>query len=217
MKNLLAICTLMFSSMAFASDNIDTSAWLSSDYLYRGESLSGGEAAAGLDLRVSNIVFDGVFVSTSAAVWDLGDSDANRIDAGVGFGSSLLDGRLGYSLSAHRVISSEWDSYSEFRAGVFTDLSSQLRLFGGVEHLFEGRDSKDTFFLAGVRYTLSDSLWASVSASALRSDERDDIDFHNASVSLGWQFLPGLSLVGKYSQGGDRLDNEHSVTVRYSF
>lgn len=217
MKNLLVICTLMFSGLAFASDNIDASTWLSSDYLYRGESLSGGEAAAGLDLRVSNIVFDGVFVSAETAVWDLGGTDANRIDAGVGYGSSLFDGRLGYSLSAHRVIGSELESYSELRVGVFTDLNSQFRLFGGIEHLVDGRDSKDTFIEAGLRLTITDFLWSSVSASAVHNDERDNTDFHNASVSVGWQLLPGLSLVGKYSHGGDRLDNEHSVSVRYSF
>jgi len=217
MKNLLLICTLMFSSLAFASDNIDASAWLSSDYLYRGASLSDGDEAAGFDFRASDVVVDGLFVSTEAAVWDLGGADASRLDAGVGYGSRLFDGKLGYSFSAHRVISSEWNSYSELRAGVFADLNSKISLYGEIAQLVEGRDSKDTFLETGVRVAFTDALWAGVSASALRSQERDDIDFNNAAVSVGWEVFSGFDLVGTYSHGGDRLDNEHSVSVRYSF
>lgn len=217
MKNLFVICTLMFSSLAFASDNIDASAWLSSDYLYRGVSLSDGDEAAGFDFRASDVIVDGVYVSTQAAAWDLGDADVTRLDAGLGFGGHLGDGKLGYSFGAHRVISSEWDSYSELRAGVFSDLASNIRVYGEVAQLVEGRDSKDTFLEAGVKLEITDAIWASVSAAALRSQERDDFDFNHAAVSAGWEFFSGLSVVGTYSHGGDRLENEHSVAVRYSF
>lgn len=217
MKNLLVICTLMFSSLAFASDNIDASAWLSSDYLYRGVSLSDSNEAAGFDFRASDVLVDGLFVSTQTAVWDLGDTDATRLDAGIGYGGRLADGKLGYSFSAHRVISSEWSSYSELRAGVFSDLGNRLRIYGEVSQLVEGRDSKDTFLEAGFKLNITDALWANVSAAALRSQERDDIKFNHAAVSVGWELFSGLDLVGTYSQGGGRLDNEHSVAVRYLF
>lgn len=219
MKNLLLICTLLFAGTSFASDSISTSAWLESDYLYRGVSLSGDELAAGLEIKASDFVLPGFFLSTDVAAWDLdGDNTDSRIDAGFGFGGSLFDSKLGYSLSVHRVLlSTDVDPYSEVRAGLFSDVSDRVRLFGELSQLVSGSESKDTYLEVGGRVLLADRLWASVSGAFLRDDGLSKTDFNHAEATVGFDVFRGLTATGTYSYGGDRLENHHSIGLRYRF
>ena len=219
MKNLLLICTLLFAGTTFASDNVSTSAWLESDYLYRGASLSGDELAAGLEIKAADFVLPGLFLSTDVAAWDLdGDNTDTRIDAGFGFGGDLFDGNLGYSLSVHRVLlSTDVDPYSEVRAGLFSDLSDRFTVFGEISQVVSDSESKDTYLEVGGRADLADRLWVSVSGAFLRDDRLDETDFNHAEATVGFDIFRGLTLAGTYSHGGDRLENHHSIGLRYRF
>lgn len=190
-----------------------------SEFVYRGVSL-GDEVTGGLDLRVSNIVVPGLFVSTKLDTYrlaPLSESTQVRTDVGVGVGLVLAE-VLDVEASVHRVHNPNFNapSYNEGRLKVGYDVFF-------VEGAYN--EANGNYYTAvGVDYPLGfvKGLTVGGLVSGVDYDVTDSFRFNNAQVYARYNVWNDLDLIGAFSYGGEDAfgndrKNEAWVTAEYRF
>jgi hypothetical protein len=230
MRNvILAFCMTVFGmASANASDfftlkedvpDIEGTVRFGSEFVYRGVSL-GDDVSAGLDLRASNILISGLFVSSKMDTYrlsPLNDSTQVRTDLGVGLGF-ILGGVLDVEASIHRVHNPNFNapSYNEPRVKVGYDVFY-------VEGAYN--EANGNYYTAlGVDYPLGfvPGLTVGGLVSGIDYGATDTYRFNNAQVYLNYNVWNDLDLIGAYSYGGEDAfgndrKNEAWVTAQYRF
>jgi hypothetical protein len=229
MKNVILsmVLAFVFSAPAMAQfvtlkedvPDLEGSVRVGSEFVYRGVSL-GDEVTAGLDLRVSNVVLPGLFVSTKLDTYrlaPLSESTQVRADVGVGVGLVLAE-VLDVEASVHRVHNPNFNaaSYNEARLRVGYDV---LYVEGAYN------EANGNYYTAvGVDYPVDfvKGLTVGGLVSGIDYDVTDSYRFNNAQVYARYNLWNDLDVIGAYSYGGEDAfgndrKNESWVTVEYRF
>ena len=158
-KSLLAAAVLAATSTA-AMAEVSTNVGVTSNYLFRGVSASGDQAAVsgGVDYNHGSGVYAGMWVST------LGTDVGEELDYYVGYAKSFGDFGVDASLVAITYPQQEkWDytelalsgSYSYFTLGLAATVASDVEdTAAGAEQFIEG----DLYYYASAELPLSDDF-----------------------------------------------------------
>lgn len=237
MKNVIfGLIFVMVSAPAMAAD-ARVNVGVSSDYLYRGETVTEGEPTVFGSLKVNDVVIDNLYVSVDGVVLNaspLKESKTLRTEFGVGYEFDL--GPVTVDSGAYRVFNPVlYDAdYNELRTQATWHATDKLSLFGRAAHIVSNSTPNDSYVALGTKYDglLVDKLSVSVLASTFRNDATSNFEFNNLEVTTEYEVLNGLYAFGTYSVGGsatlDALDDgikfraraipsAGSVGVRYQF
>lgn len=220
-KTLLAIAFVAASATATAETTADL--WASTDYLYRGSSLSHGEAALGLNYESSDVLIPGLSVNAGLAVWDFtgrtGDT-VHRADVGVAYSGDLAYD-LKYTVGVNRVLTNDVFAadYSEVRGRLSRDFGDRFTVFGELGYSFTDAVSNDLYTAVGVSYAVSDSIWVAGAVSAVDSEFRNSWNHNHAEVKAGWDVTSQFGVFAQATYGNRDLglDNEWAVGGTYRF
>ena len=199
---LLALSLVALSPQAMATDaSGDLS--LQSKFLDRGLVVS-DDASAVLNLRVTDVVFDGVFLSTQLATTDVFSGDLQlRTDLGVGytydFGVVDLTGSLNHLDNTALYA----DSFNEVRGEVGVQVATPVRVYGRVARVLSGAED-DTYFGVGVDAQITDKLGVSALATGYAYD-LGGTKFNNAELTARYALYREFYGFGTYSTGGRNL------------
>lgn len=222
MKNVLfGLVLAMFSVSGMAAD-IDVNVGASSDYLYRGETVTAGEPAVFASLKANNVV-DNFYVSVDGVVLNVSPVNENktlRTEVGVGYGLNF--GSVAVDAGAYRVFNPVLyaEDYNELRTQATWQATDKLSVFGRAAHIVSDSVQNDSYVAVGTKYDglFVDNLSVSLLASTFRDDATADFSFNNVELTAEYQVLKGLYAFGTYSVGGatvkDAFDEELTFRAR---
>lgn len=217
---LLAIAFLLTPAIALADDlSLTGTAGVQSQYVERGVSVSADEPSLGLDLRLSNVFVDGLFVSGDFNTVETNPTNdlSLRSDVGIGYANGLNG--FDWQVSLNRVTNSALylDDYTEAQAN-----ASYGWVFAQVNQGLTDGVNQDTYVAVGAKDEVVNGLTVGVLLSGVRYDVNDEFRYNNTEAFASYKVWKGLEVFGTYSIGGDDingndLDNEGWVGVRYNF
>jgi hypothetical protein len=224
--NLTAVVTLaLASSVSVASESNSTAVLRAgSDFIYRGQDLTGSQGTVGLGLLFDNVVWDGVYVSgdfDTVEVTPLNDNTQVRTDFQVGYGNVWND--FTYSASLARVLNpvSYAADYTEFRArGQYS--IAYVEVGQGLSNDI----NTDTYFAVGVEgRPFSDKLLLGTSTSFISYDGdaygASNVEWNNFQVYASYDLWRELDVNAGFSLGGDQplvgVDDHAWVGASYTF
>lgn len=207
-KMFLALVLAFASASAFASQGTaSVSAEVASDYLYRGQSVTGDRPAVTAGLHLQDLVVKGTFVNLTGTTIDLTDLDrdgALRTELEVGFGHKV--GRLDTSLSVARVLNPVLYSadYTEARLGAEFELTKNLAVTGQYAQILNSDVGDDRYASLGLKYSnfLVDGLTVGGLVSAQDYKSADRTEFNNAELFATYALSKNVEVFGLYSWGG---------------
>lgn len=223
MKNVFfGLVLAMFSVSAMAAD-VDVNVGASSDYLYRGETVTAGNPAVFGSLKFNDVVLDNLYVSVDGVVLDTSPADESktlRTEFGVGYAFGL--GPVTVDAGAYRVFNPVLYAadYNEVRTQATWQASDKLSVFGRAAHIVSDSVQNDSYVAVGTKYDglFVDDLSVSLLASTFRDDATADFAFNNVELTAEYQVLKGLYAFGTYSVGGssvrDAFDEELTFRSR---
>lgn len=211
MKNTIIAAILTVASLSVNAAELTGSVFAATDYMHRGQSVTGSEPTVGANLLADNLFLDGVFASAGVTAIDPSPIDGLnevRTDVGVGFASTL--GKFEYSVALHRVfnpIVERTEDYNEVRTTVAYPFTKTLKAVGELSVIASGDLGRDVFAAGGI--VASDVLTDGLDLSAKltqRHFSRSDVDTLNAfEVGATYAITPALEVFGLYSVGGDTV------------
>lgn len=220
-----ALALAVASSVSVASESNSTAVFRAgSDFVYRGQDLTGSQGTVGLGLLFDNVVWDGVYVSgdfDTVEVTPLNDNTQVRTDFQVGYGNVWND--LTYSVSLARVINpvNYASDYTELRAR-----GQYSIVYAEVGQGLSNDVNTDTYFAVGVEgRPFSDRLLLGTSASFISYDGdqygASNVEWNNYQVYASYDVWRELDVNAGYSFGGDTvlvgLDDHAWVGASYTF
>lgn len=217
MKNvILTVLLALATAPAFATD-ATVSVEAASDYLYRGQSVTADKPAITADLRLDDLVVDGLFVTASGTTIDVGNLDETgsvRTDLAVGYGRNF--GGLDVSASVARVINPVLysDDYTEVRVDAAYPLTANLSVTGQVAQILTDSVGQDRYASVGLAYSdfLTEGLTVGGLVSVADYDFADTAEFNNAEVFATYAVAQNLEVFGTYSWGGESVENLFDAT-----
>lgn len=226
MKSLVLALTLaMASTVSVASESNSTAVFRAgSDFVYRGQDLTGSQGTVGLGLLFDNVVWDGVYVSgdfDTVEVTPLNENTQVRTDFQVGYGNIWND--FTYSVSLARVLNpvSYHSDYTELRAR-----GQYSIVYGEVGQGLSNDINTDTYFAVGVEgRPFTQELLLGTSASFISYDGDaygvSNVEWNNLQVYASYDLWRELDVNVGYSFGGDKplvgLDDHTWVGASYTF
>lgn len=241
-KSLLTIFALATSLLAMAmqvnASDMTVKAGVTTDNLFRGESLSTGNPTVLLETKLSGLKYNS-YISMDGALKDstplLGDGTVTA-DLGVGKVYSVPRLKTTVDVSLHRLVNNpvvNSSGYNEFRLLADTNFYGDNHLTYGV-YTGTGKN-KTQYFTLGLRKDglFVDGLTASATTYVKRvMSTADGYRFNNLELSASYRLTDNLDLTARYSVGGHTvsrsLDGISKITsndipsrsaleVRYSF
>lgn len=222
MKLLTAtLLTFALAGTAMASDGKATGfVEASSDYLYRGQSVTNDKPAVSAGLQITDLVVDGTFASVSGTTVDVGDLDRNgkiRAEYVVGYGTSFAD-RYSVSVSAARVQNPVLytEDYTEARLDAAVRLTQKLYATGQYAQILTDKVGNDKYASLGLEYKglYTDKLNVGVLASYQSYDLSNRSEFNNAELFATYALTKNVEAFGSYSWGGKSITH---ATDAFSF
>lgn len=226
MKSLtLAVVLATMSSLSYASESNSTAVLRAgSDFIYRGQDLTGSQGTVGLGLLFDNVVWDGVFVSSdfdTVEMTPINDNTQVRTDFQVGYGAVWND--FTYSASLARVVNpvNYYADYTELRAR-----GQYSFVYGEVGQGLTSNVNTDTYFAVGVEgRPFSQELLLGASTSFISYDGNVDgnsnVEWNNFQVYASYDLWRELDVTAGFSIGGDTplvgLDDHAWVGASYTF
>jgi hypothetical protein len=226
MKSLiLAVSLALASTVAVASESNSTAVFRAgTDFVYRGQDLTGSQGTVGLGLLFDNVVWDGVYVSgdfDTVEVTPLNDNTQVRTDFQVGYGAVWND--FTYSVSLARVLNpvSYYDDYTELRAR-----GQYSYFYGEIGQGLSNDVNTDTYFAVGVEgrpFTQELLLGASGSFISYDGDAYgvSNVEWNNFQVYASYDLWRELDVNVGYSFGGDKplegIDDNVWLGASYTF
>lgn len=238
MKNTIIAAVFALSALSVNAAELSGSVFAATDYMYRGQSITGSDPTIGANLRADNLVLDGAFATVGVTAINpspVDDLNEVRTDVGLGYASTL--GNLEYSVSFHRVfnpIVERAQDYNELRTNLGYPINQQFKAVGELSVITSGDLGRDVFVAGGVEATdlFVDGLDLSAKLTQ-RHFSRSDVDTLNAfEVGATYALTPAFEVFGLYSVGGstvrDLFDSEFTfnavdnssgglVGIRYNF
>lgn len=207
MKNVIFGLVLAMISVSAMAADVDVNVGASSDYLYRGETVTAGEPAVFGSLKFNDVVVDNLFVSIDGVVLNTSPVNENktlRTEFGVGYGLNF--GSVAVDVGAYRVFNPVLyaEDYNELRTQATWQATDKFSVFGRVAHIVSDSVQNDSYVAVGAKYDglFVNNLSVSLLASALRDDATADFSFNNVELTAEYQVLKGLYAFGTYSVGG---------------
>jgi len=226
MKSLtLAVLLATASTLAVASESNSTAVFRAgSDFIYRGQDLTGSQGTVGLGLLFDNVVWDGVFVSSdfdTVEMTPINDNTQVRTDFQIGYGNIWND--FTYSASLARVVNpvNYYADYTELRAR-----GQYAFVYGEVGQGLSSNVNTDTYFALGVEgRPFSQELLLGASTSFISYDGNVDgnsnVEWNNFQVYASYDLWRELDVTAGFSVGGDTplvgLDDHAWVGASYTF
>lgn len=211
MKNTIIATILTFAALSVNAAELSGSVFAATDYMYRGQSITGNDPTVGANLLAQDVVVDGVFVTAGVTATNPSPIEfinEVRTDVGLGYASTL--GKLEYSVALHRVfnpIVERTEDYNELRTSVGYPISNTFKAVGEVAVITSGNFGRDVFAAGGVE--ASDVFTSGLDLSAKltqRHFSRSDLDTLNAfELGASYDLTPSLQLYGLYSVGGSTV------------
>lgn len=211
MKNFIIATMLALAPLSINAAELSGSVFAATDYMYRGQSITGSEPTVGAELLADNLVVDGVFASVGVTAINpspIDDLNEVRTDVGVGYASTL--GKFEYSVGLHRVfnpIVERADDYNELRTSVGYPINNTFKAVGELSVIVSGDAGRDIFAAAGVEASgiVFDNLDISAKLTQ-RHFSRSNVDTLNAfEVGAVYSLTPALEVFGLYSVGGSTV------------
>lgn len=224
MKKILLAACLAFSVTAASAADFDATVGASSDYLYRGVSLTDGKPTVFGEVKADNVLVDGLTLSTNGVLIDaspINRDNTVRTEAGVSytFGEQYKL-PVAVSVGAFRVFNPvEYASdYNELRVDANWQVTDKFSVVGRAAQITTDAVPEDTYFAAGVKYNdfLTEGLAVSVLAATVKEDVTGDYVFSNTELGLDYNLGNGVSLFGTYSIAGDTFEDvlDEEITFR---
>ena len=220
-----ALALAVVSSVSVASES-DSTAVLraASDFVYRGQDLTGSQGTVGLGLRFDNVVWDGVYVAgdfDTVEVTPLNDNTQVRTDFEVGY--SNVWNSLNYSVSLARVLNpvNYSSDYTELRAR-----GQYSFVYAEVGQGISNDINTDTYFSVGIEgRPFSPNLLLGTSVSFINYDGDavgvSNVEWNNYEVYASYDLWRELDVAVGYSFGGDTptvgLDDHAWIGASYTF
>lgn len=215
-KVLFALLLAVASVPAFATDATVT-VEASSDFLYRGQSVTNDKPAVTAGLRLDGLVGDGVFATAQGTTLDLGNLDQDgtiRSEFAVGYGHRFGD--LSLNGSVARVLNpvTKSDDYTEARVDAAYALTDDFSVYGQYAQVLTDAVGQDRYAAVGVQWDnfVVDKLSVGLLASAQQYKKADRTEFNNAEVYGSYAFNKHLTAFGSYSWGGTSVLNALDAT-----
>ena len=157
MKNVLLGCILMglvATSNVYAAD-VTASVGASSDYFYRGVSLTNGDPAVFGSLKVDNVVLDNLSVSVDGVVLDTSPANNDktlRSELGVSY-KFLPSDVVTVDVGAYRVFNPVVyaNDFNEVRVQADWKVKSDITVYGKVASIVGDSTYNDTLAAVGVK------------------------------------------------------------------
>lgn len=226
MKSLtLAVVLATMSSLSYASESNSTAVLRAgSDFIYRGQDLTGSQGTVGLGLLFDNVVWDGVFVSSDFDTVELTPVNGNtqvRTDFQVGYRNSWND--FSYSTSLARVVNpvNYNADYTELRAR-----GQYSIVYAEVGQGLSNEVNTNTYFAVGVEgRPFSQELLLGASTSFISYDGdaagASNVEWNNFQVYATYDLWRELDVTAGLSIGGNTplvgLDDHAWVGASYTF
>lgn len=192
----------------------------SSDYLYRGQSVTNDKPAVSAGLNVTDLVVDGTFASVIGTTVDVGDLDRNgkiRAEYEVGYGHTF-DDRYALALSVARVQNPILyaDDYTEARLNAAVRLTDRLFATGEYAQILTDKVGNDRYASLGLEYKgfYVDELTVGVKGSYQSYDHANRSEFNNAELFATYALTKNVEAFGSYSWGGKSITH---ATDAFSF
>lgn len=238
MKNVFfALLLAMAATPALATD-ATVSVEATSDYLYRGQSVTGDKPAVSASLRLDGLVADGVFVTAKGTTIDIGNLDQDgtvRTDLALGYSRAF--GNLNVAVSAARVLNPVLyaQDYTEARVDASYGLTKNLSVTGQFAQILTSAVGQDRYASLGLKYDnfLVNDLTVGGLVSVADYKKAARTEFNNAEVYGSYAITKNLAVFGSYSWGGtsvlhaldatdvsfnaSNLSNQGQVGVRVTF
>lgn len=236
MKKLIATATLIslvaLAAPVFAAD-VDVNVGASSDFLVRGQSVTGDKPAVFGSLKFNDVLVKNAFVSVDGIVLNpspVSKTKTLRSEFGVGyeFAFSKVSGYAGLYRVFNPVLYSA--DYNEARVQVEYSPTDTISLYGKAAQIVSSSTDKDSYVALGAKYNglMHDKLSLSVQFSGLRDGRTNDFAYNNTELTAEYKISKGLYAFGTYSIGGDtaskvfrstttNVPSQGLVGVRYQF
>lgn len=217
MKNvILSVLLALVATPVFATE-ATVSVEAASDYLYRGQSVTADKPAVSASIRLDDLAFDGVFATASGTTIDIGNLDEEgtvRTDLAIGYGTAF--GNLDVAASVGRVINPVLysENYTEVRFDAAYALTENLSVNGQVAQIISDSVGQDRYAAIGLSYSdfVMDGLTVGGLVSVADYDFADMSEFNNAELFATYRLVDNLELFGKYSWGGESVENLFDAT-----
>lgn len=222
MKNTIIATILALTAISVNAAELSGSVFAASDYMYRGQSITGSDPTVGANLLAENIFVDGTFATVGVTAINpspIDDLNEIRTDVGIGYASTL--GKLEYSVGLHRVfnpIVERSDDYNEVRTTVGYPINQTFKAVGELSVITSGDLGRDIFAAGGIEASdvFTDGLDLSAKLTQ-RHFSRSDLDTLNAfEVGASYAVTPALEVFGLYSVGGDTVQDLFDSEFRFN-
>jgi len=239
MKNvILALLLALVSTTAFAADiDTDVTVGASSDYLYKGQSLTEGQPTVFGGVRIDNVAVDGLYFTADGAVTNLAPLNTRKtINSVVGLGYVFNIKRVALDVGAYRVFNPviQPADYNEFRATATYAVTDNVSVYGRVSKVTSNAVPLDLYYAGGVEYRglFTEKLSAGVMVAAINPEGDVGSLVNNTEVYASYDLGKGFEAFGTYSIGGrhirDTFDSQFKIDavdipsvglvgVRYTF
>lgn len=209
MKNIILAIVLAVTALPLYASNVTGVVGASTDYLYRGESLSTDEPTVFGHLRFEDVVLDGIYFDVDGVLTDTSPyNETKTLRSEVGAGYSFELGPVALTAGAYRVLNPVLYSndYNELRADANWALTDHVALVGSVAQIVSSNNPEDLYASAGV-VTTWDKLSVSALASVKNVDTLDSTLFNNVELTASYNVWNNVDIFATYSFGGDRFEN----------
>jgi uncharacterized protein (TIGR02001 family) len=192
----------------------------SSDYLYRGQSVTNDKPAVSAGLQITDLVVDGTFASVKGTTVDVGNLDRNgkiRAEYEVGYVKAFAN-RYSLAVSVARVQNPilYTEDYAEARLTGAVRLTDKLFATGEYAQILTTKVGNDKYAALGLEYKglVVDELSAGVKASYQSYDLSGRSEFNNAELYATYALTKNVEAFGSYSWGGKSITH---ATDAFSF
>lgn len=224
MKNVLLGCILLglFAASNVNAADVTASVGASSDYFYRGVSLTNGDPTVFGSLKVDNVLVDNLSVSVDGVVLNaspLNDSKTVRSELGVSY-RFLPAKAVSLDVGAYRVLNPVVyaNDYNELRVQSDWKVKDDVTVYGKAAAIVGNVSYNDTFLAVGVKKEgfLVDPLTVSVEAANIHSDFAGRDSFNNLELTASYKLTEKLDVFGVYSVGGESVANALTGAVDFN-
>lgn len=213
MKNVLLGCILMglaATSNVYASD-VTATVGASSDYFYRGVSLTNNDPAVFGSLKVDNVVLKNLSVSVDGVVLDTSPANNDktlRSELGVSYKFVPSD-KVSVDVGAYRVFNPVVyaNDFNEMRVKADWSVRDDVTVYGKAAAIVGSVPYNDTFLAVGVEKEgfLVDRLTVGAEVASIHSDFSGRDSFNNLELSASYKLTQNLDVFGLYSVGGSNV------------
>ena len=224
MKNVLLGCILMglaATSNVYASD-VTATVGASSDYFYRGVSLTNNDPAVFGSLKVDNVVLKNLSVSVDGVVLDtspFNNGKTLRSELGISY-KFVPNDKVSVDVGAYRVFNPVVyaNDYNEVRSQVTWAAKNDLKVYGKAAVIVGDVSYNDTFVAVGVEKQgfLLDRLTVGAEAANIHSDFSGRDSFNNLELTASYKLTDKLEAFGLYSVGGSNVANAFDGVVKFN-